>query len=46
MVRALFHEYMNAYLTWWAREGLSGRPTYLESRRALEKAHARDPAAL
>ena len=33
----LFHEYRNAYLTWWAREGLSGRPTYLESRRALER---------
>lgn len=31
----LFHEYRKAYLDWWAREGLSGRPTYLESKRAL-----------
>ncbi len=33
----LFSEYRDAYLSWWAREGLSGRPTYLECRRALVK---------
>ncbi|MGP6087967.1 C45 family autoproteolytic acyltransferase/hydolase [Antarctobacter jejuensis] len=33
----LFAEYRNAYLRWWAREGLSGRPTYLECRRALRQ---------
>ena len=33
----LFSEYRDAYLSWWAREGLSGRPTYLECRRALAK---------
>lgn len=32
----LFAEYGPAYLKWWAREGLSGRPTYLECRSALE----------
>lgn len=32
----LFHEYRGSYLNWWAREGLAGRPTYLECRRALE----------
>ncbi|MDU8913077.1 C45 family peptidase [Aestuariicoccus sp. MJ-SS9] len=32
----LFAEYRAAYLAWWAREGLTGRPTYLECRRALE----------
>lgn len=33
----LFDEYRDAYLRWWSREGLSARPTYLESRRALKK---------
>ena len=33
----LFSEYRDAFLSWWAREGLTGRPTYLECRRALEK---------
>ncbi len=32
---ALFADYWPAYSTWWAREGLSGRPTYLECRRAI-----------
>ncbi|WP_193747151.1 C45 family autoproteolytic acyltransferase/hydolase [Leisingera sp. ANG-M6] len=31
----LFSEYRTAYLDWWAGEGLSGRPTYSECRRAL-----------
>ena len=31
-----FAEYRDAYLDWWSREGLSARPTYLESRRALQ----------
>ena len=31
----LFAEYWPAYQRWWQREGLGGRPTYLESRRAL-----------
>ena len=30
-----FAEYWPSYHEWWAREGLSGRPTYLESRRAI-----------
>ena len=34
----LFAEYWPAYERWWAREGLSGRPTYLECRRAM-RAH-------
>lgn len=33
----LFAEYRTAYLDWWASEGLSGRPTYLECRRAFKK---------
>jgi len=33
----LFAEYWPAYARWWAREGLSGRPTYSECRRALAK---------
>ena len=33
---AIFAEYRDAYLGWWSREGLGGRPTYLESRRALQ----------
>ncbi|MBV7396395.1 C45 family autoproteolytic acyltransferase/hydolase [Mameliella sediminis] len=33
---ALFAEYRDAYLRWWAREGLAGRPTYLECRKALQ----------
>ncbi len=32
----LFSEYRDAYMTWWSREGLSGRPTYLDCRRAIE----------
>jgi len=32
----LFDDYRHSYLRWWAREGLSGRPTYLECRRALQ----------
>ncbi len=31
----LFDEYWPAYAAWWSREGLSGRPTYLECRRAI-----------
>lgn len=31
----LFSQYRDAYLRWWGREGLSGRPTYVECRRAL-----------
>ncbi|MBY6057791.1 C45 family autoproteolytic acyltransferase/hydolase [Leisingera daeponensis] len=31
----LFSEYRTAYLNWWAGEGLTGRPTYAECRRAL-----------
>ena len=31
----LFADYWPAYSTWWAREGLSGRPTFLECRKAL-----------
>ena len=33
----LFAAYRNAYLNWWTREGLSGRPTYLECHRALKR---------
>jgi len=33
----LFAEYWPAYRAWWAREGLSGRPTYLECRRAIRE---------
>ncbi len=33
----LFREYWPAYSDWWAREGLTGRPTYLECRRALKR---------
>ncbi len=31
----LFADYWPAYARWWSREGLSGRPTYMECRRAL-----------
>ncbi|MFL4468751.1 C45 family autoproteolytic acyltransferase/hydrolase [Tateyamaria armeniaca] len=31
----LFADYWPAYSKWWSREGLSGRPTYTECRRAL-----------
>lgn len=31
----IFAEYWPSYRKWWAREGLSARPTYLECRRAL-----------
>ncbi len=33
----LFAEYWPSYRAWWAREGLSGRPTYHECRQALKK---------
>ena len=42
---ALFAEYRKSYLTWWAREGLSGRPTYLECKGALD-AHMPEIAPL
>lgn len=32
-----FAEYWPSYSAWWAREGLSGRPTYHESRQAIRK---------
>lgn len=32
----LFQEYWPGYHRWWAREGLAARPTYLESRKALQ----------
>lgn len=32
-----FAEYWPSYAAWWAREGLSGRPTYHESRRAIRE---------
>ena len=31
----LFAEYWPSYKAWWSREGLAGRPTYMECRRAL-----------
>lgn len=33
----LFSEYRDAYLRWWGRDGLTGRPTYLECRQALKR---------
>tara|TARA_R110000751_G_scaffold189187_4_gene295252 strand:+ start:43073 stop:44077 length:1005 start_codon:yes stop_codon:yes gene_type:complete len=33
----LFHEYWPDYQRWWLREGESARPTYGESRRALQR---------
>ncbi|MEM8760390.1 MAG: C45 family peptidase [Pseudomonadota bacterium] len=33
---ALFEEHWPHYRRWWAREGVTARPTYLESRRALK----------
>ncbi|ETX16126.1 hypothetical protein OCH239_08175 [Roseivivax halodurans JCM 10272] len=33
---ALFHEYWPNYRAWWLREGETARPTYVESRRALQ----------
>ena len=32
-----FAEYWPAYSRWWAREGLSGRPTYHECRQAIRR---------
>ncbi len=32
-----FKEYWPAYAKWWAREGLSGRPTYHEGRQAIRR---------
>ena len=34
---ALFSEYWPAYLAWWSRAGRSGRPTYMECRRAIRQ---------
>ena len=34
---AQFAEYWPSYAAWWAREGLSGRPTYHESRQAIAR---------
>lgn len=34
---AQFAEYWPAYAKWWAREGLSGRPTYHECRQAISR---------
>ena len=33
----LYAGYRDAYLAWWSREGLTGRPTYMECIRALER---------
>ncbi len=33
----LFRDFWPAYRQWWLREGVSGRPTYLECLRALER---------
>ncbi len=33
----LYAGYRDAYLAWWSREGLTGRPTYMECTRALER---------
>ena len=33
----IFAEYWPAYLRWWSREGVAGRPTYAEGRRALKQ---------
>ena len=32
-----FARYWPAYCAWWSREGVSGRPTYAEGRRAIRK---------
>lgn len=34
---AIFADYWPSYRRWWSREGLAARPTYLESRGALER---------
>lgn len=34
---ALFREMWPAYRAWWSREGLAGRPTYLECRNAVAR---------
>ena len=41
----LFREYWPAYRAWWMREGLAGRPTYAESRKAI-RAHMPEIAPL
>ena len=41
----VFAEYWPAYAKWWSREGLAGRPTYLECRRAI-RSHMPEIAAL
>lgn len=41
----LFAEYWPAYRSWWVREGVSARPTYLEGRRAI-RAHMPEIADL
>ena len=33
----LFAEYRDSYVAWWSRDGLGGRPTYLECRRAFDR---------
>lgn len=33
----LFAEYWPSYARWWTREGLSGRPTYMEGRTAIKR---------
>jgi predicted choloylglycine hydrolase len=33
----LFSQYWPAYAKWWAREGISGRPTYAECRNAIKR---------
>ncbi|WP_425100895.1 C45 family autoproteolytic acyltransferase/hydolase [Tropicibacter sp. S64] len=33
----LFSQYRDAYLTWWAREGVAVRPTYMEGLQALRQ---------
>ncbi len=40
-----FAEYWPSYRSWWTREGLSGRPTYMESRAAI-RTHMPDMLAL
>ncbi|TYO90490.1 C45 family autoproteolytic acyltransferase/hydolase [Oceanicella actignis] len=36
-VAGLFHEFWPAYRRWWACEGMTARPTYMECRRALAR---------
>lgn len=41
----LFAEYWPSYRKWWSREGMSARPTFLESRRAM-RTHMPEMVAL